>query len=334
MFALHCKIIIGPYTFSAVQDVSVKRSIRNFTETAVIRLPASARLKTSHETNTVQTASNIKTKMPVSIQLGYNNKLQEEFKGFVSKVNLSTPCEIECEGFFQPLKYTTYDESFKSISLKNLLEYLIAPVKDSGIQLSSTIPDVHLGSFYCDKRSGTEILESLKKDYHIIAVYFRGDTLFAGLQYTDVFNEVKYSLGWNVLKSDELKFRSTDEHSIRLIMRTRKPDGTILSATAGEGKETEISQEELYDHVKGNSDQQTLENLRKKGEAKLKELTFNGYEGKITAFLQPFALPGDACDLLDEKFPERNGKYIINSTDVTFGRNGARRVLEIGARVN
>ena len=162
MFVLGCHITIDKFTFTSVHEVTVRRSLHNFTETATIKIPASARLKENGiRSATVETAKTIQAKMPVTIQLGYNGELKEEFKGFVSRVNFSTPVEIECEGYFQPLKFKTYTENFPSITLKGLLQHLVDAVPESGIVLSSNIPDANLGVFYCDNRNGSEILESL-----------------------------------------------------------------------------------------------------------------------------------------------------------------------------
>lgn len=61
--------------------------------------------------------------------------------------------------------------------------------------------------------------------------------------------------------------------------------------------------------------------------------TYDGYDGKITAFLVPFCLPAWSINLMDKKFKEREGKYIITGVEITYGINGARRILEIGNQI-
>lgn len=330
MFALTCHITIGPYTFTSVNHVSVRRSLHNFTETAVIKLPASARLKAATlPSTTVQTAEAIQAKMPVVIKLGYDGENNEEFTGYVGRVNFATPVEIECEGHFQPLKYQSYSENFESIKLKALLEHLISKVPDAGIQLSADIPDAPLGRFYCDNRTGTEILEELKKDG--FAIWFRGRTLFAGLQYTSSFNNVKYRLGWNVIKDNQLKYRRAEDVKIKLNAILIKPDNSRVTVSVGESRGMDRTM--YFSNVSGANDAEIKKNLKERAENELQKLSYDGYEGKITTFLQPFALQGDTAEVEDPQYPERNGKYVIESTEISFGTSGARRMPELGIKV-
>ncbi len=57
---------------------------------------------------------------------------------------------------------------------------------------------------------------------------------------------------------------------------------------------------------------------------------YKGYEGAITGFLQPYCQPGFAATIIDPFYDKRNGKYMVESTSVTFGMSGARREIELG----
>ncbi len=73
--------------------------------------------------------------------------------------------------------------------------------------------------------------------------------------------------------------------------------------------------------------------LSQMADAKLKSLSYDGYEGKITAFLQPLCEPGCKAIIDDKKYPERSGNYICESIEVTYGNSGARRIVGIGAKM-
>jgi hypothetical protein len=329
MFVLGCDITIGPFNFKSVHEVKVRRSLHNYLDTASIKIPASARLRQNGIlTETVETAKAIQAHMPVLIKLGYNGDLRQEFRGYVARVNVATPCEIEVEGMFHLLKFKTYKKAFREVSLKQLFEYLIAELPD--IQLSRNMPDAPLGVFYCDGRTGTEILEELKKDG--FAIYFRDNELYGGLQYTEVYDTVKYRLGWNVIKDNQLKYRREQDVKARIKAIYIKPDNERIVVTVGNGSGIERTQ--YYTNISGKDDNEIKKNLRLEAEGDLKELSYDGYEGKITTFLQPFAVAGDAAEIEDENYPERSGKYIIETSEVTFGTGGARRVLEIGKTVS
>ena len=97
MFTLCSEITIGGKRFGGVHDVRIKRSIYELAATATIKVPVTAVLKQSGKPTTeVEVAKEIKTGDPVEIRLGYDSILNTEFKGYVKKLNLKTPLEIEC----------------------------------------------------------------------------------------------------------------------------------------------------------------------------------------------------------------------------------------------
>ncbi len=57
---------------------------------------------------------------------------------------------------------------------------------------------------------------------------------------------------------------------------------------------------------------------------------YSGYEGTITAFLQPFCQPGYLASISNSSYKERNGRYLVLSTKVTFGTRGATREIGLG----
>ena len=130
MFTLRCKITIGKYSFTTVNDVKIKRSIHSFIDTAYILLPASARLKNSVDltTNSMSTAMIFSEGNPVEIRLGYDEAdMKLEFKGFVKRVNATSPCEIECEGYSWQLKRKNvlWSTGKEKNTLKKMLETLV-----------------------------------------------------------------------------------------------------------------------------------------------------------------------------------------------------------------
>ena len=67
-------------------------------------------------------------------------------------------------------------------------------------------------------------------------------------------------------------------------------------------------------------------------EQELKRYSFDGYRGKIETFLVPFAEPGMVAAVTDPIYSDRSGDYFIESTEVKFGRNGGRRMVELGIK--
>ncbi|RYZ18313.1 MAG: hypothetical protein EOO10_25915, partial [Chitinophagaceae bacterium] len=207
-------------------EVKINRSLFEYVDKAVIKLPISARLKQKDQTTvTVETAKQIEEGMAVSIALGYNGSLKAEFLGFVSRVNPVSPCEIECEGYSYQLRKKTYLKTFVKAQLLDVLKFLI--VGTDIVLDESFIPKFQIEKLVLQKHSGTEALELIKKiSDNTIRIFFHGKTLYAGLQFLRTFYDVKYRLGWNVIKDNNLKLRQAKNQDVTVHYIGEKKDGT------------------------------------------------------------------------------------------------------------
>lgn len=343
-FALTSDITIGPFVRVMPHEVKVQKSIYEYCDKAIIKVPITARVKRAGAviTQSTETANLIKEGMSVNIHLGYNGHLKKEFTGFVRRVNLTQPCEIECEGYSYQLRIRTYSGTMKKVQLRDVLKKLIP---GTGIVLSPQIPDFVIDVLALSNHSGTEVLEMIKvisKDK--IRFVFTGNILYAGLIYLDekggltysTNGIVKYKLGWNVIKDNNLKLRDAKNQDFTLKVVWMEKDGTQKefvkknrnivggSATAGNTGETKVVV------IKQVTDEKTMQGL---ANAMHNSVAYTGYEGKITAFLQPYCEPGFKAIIKDDKYPERSGSYLVESTEVTYGMQGARRIVGIGLKL-
>lgn len=136
---------------------------------------------------------------------------------------------------------------------------------------------------------------------------------------------VKYRLRYNVIKDDDLKFQLASDTKLKVKAVCYYKDGTKIEGELGEeGGESKT----LYYY-----DVKDAKELKVLAQEELKRYSFDGYRGKIETFLFPYALPGMVAQLEDEVYRERSGNYYIESVDVSFGMNGARRGIEIGIKV-
>ena len=343
MFVLNSNITIGSFKNVKPNAVRVNKSIFEYVDKAMIKLPLSARLKLAGDkpVSAIQTPDAITEGMAVAIQLGYNGSLKTEFTGFVSRVNFTTPCEVECEGYSYVLRNITYTKTFKQTTLLAVLKYL---TQGTSVQLDeSTIPDFPIDKFELNKNSGTEALEKIKKvSNDAIRLYFKGNVLLAGLLYVKPSLDVSYQMGWNVIKDGNLKLHEAKNRDMTSVCIGERKDGTRVKVQTKSGKTI------TKDHVIKTSgsagttgetkifishditDETSLSAIAK---ATHTILTYDGYEGKITAFLQPFCEHGYRCVLTDKKFPERSGNYVVESVEVNYGMQGARRIVGIGAKL-
>lgn len=322
MFLMTAKIKVGAFKPFNPNAASWQRSIDNYSDSAMIKVPAIARLKREgDEYEYVQTGLQFKEGMPVEVLCGYDGNNLTRFKGFVKRVNFSIPLEIECEGYsYQLRKKEGYSISYKSTSVKQILADLVA---GTDIKLSADIPDVPLKNIYFRNVKGTDVLDYLK-DKCLLTVHFNLETLYCGLRMTEVKKTVKHRLNWNVIKDNELKFDSGRElATVNIQVQQRNADGTFKKVKSGvkDGSVKTLKVRHITDEAL----------LKQIAEEKRQELLHKGYEGSITGFLFPYAEPGMASSIDDVRYPERTGTYFIEKVSGDFSTSGGRQKIGIGA---
>ena len=319
MFRLTSEITIGGVTFKSVHDVQVKRSIYSLAATAIVKVPVTAVLKHEGEPPThIETANAIRVGDTVTIKLGYDNRLQTEFIGYVKRLNYKLPLEIECEDEYYKLRFVNCVFSKKETTLKACLNEVL-----SGVQ-TGQIADLTLKNFVVNNKPGSWLLGYLKKEYGLLAYFDINGKLYVGKANSVKGETVKYVLRENVISDDELKYQLAQDIKLKVKAICYYKDGSKIEGELGEGGG---EQKTLYYYdVKNAGELKALAN------EELRRYSFDGYRGKIKTFLQPYALPGMVADITDNTYPDRSGSYFIEAVTTTFGTGGGRRTVEIGIK--
>ena len=313
-FILNSKLKIGETLFKGVNNVQIKRSIHSIGATATIRVPVTAVLKAKGKPATnIETASAVKKGDKVTIDLGYNGDLKREFSGYVKGINYKTPLEIECEDGF----YLTRQKSVTLSGTMTLKDCL----KKCGLQILHAV-DLTLKNFAIDDKPVSWVLGKLKTDYGLSIFFDMEDKVVAGRFFDLVSDTVKYELRLNTIKDDDLKYQLAADKKLKVKAICYQKDGTKVEAKMGEDGGTTKT---LYFY-----DVEDMAELKMLAEHELKKYSYDGYSGKITTFLQPYAEPCMVASITDPVYGERDGKYFIESTEVRFGTSGARREVSIG----
>jgi hypothetical protein len=343
MFVLNSDITIGTYKRVKPHEVKITKSMFEYVDKAILKLPITARIKQAGEivTETIETAKAFNEGDKVIIQLGYNGSLKTEFEGYISRVNFTSPLEVECEGYSYQLRKKTYLHTFKSVELLQVLKYLVS---GTDIKLDEKlIPSFKIEKLVLQNHSGTEALEMIKKiSDNTIRLFFTGNLLYAGLQYLKPKADVKYKMGWNVIKDGNLKLRQAKNQDVIVHYIGEKKDGTKVKVKVGNHVRTASANVAVASGAAGTTGETKVikthavideSSLKQMANAKLTSLSYDGYEGKITAFGIPYCEPGYRAVLNDEKYPERSGNYIVESMEVLYGMRGFRRTVGIGAKL-
>lgn len=331
MFRLDYIVTIGNNKFRGVHSVEIKRSITSLTGTAKIKVPATAVLKqTDGSRLNVLTAQQVKRGDKVEIELGYNGKLNKEFSGYVKRVNYTQPVEIECEDAVFLLRSKKIKKSYKKSEGVTLRRVLTDILDGTGIKFDTGGAEVNIETLLLASKSGDEVpceeaLNFVLERYGLVGYFDTSQKLFVGLRYGKRLGTVKYKLGWNTISEDELKYYKAEDMKYRVKAVYYNSLGKKKAIEVGDG---DGSIRTIYlTGVKSDGDVKTL------AENELNKWKFDGYAGKIKAFLQPFAEPGSIISLEDTKYSQRSGNYYCEGIEIEFGDKGARRTIEIGAKL-
>ena len=330
MFVTESKAKIGEFTIYGLNDVEVKKSLHSYVNTGFIKLPARARVKSKANpkapVTTVETANQFKEGDKVQIWLGYDGDLRKEFEGFVRRVNKTRPCEIEFEGYsWQLRERTNVNKFWKKTTVK---EIMTEAIKGTDIKLRVDA-DKEIVNYTARNMSGAQVLDELIGEVTgkgLVAYFIDDSTLYIGLKYAPYLSTVKYKIGFNTIKDDELKDRLINKTKLEIQFVHKSSKGKRVRGSA---KTQDVGgiKKKVLTSVANEAD------LKEYAEARLSREAYDGYEGTLTAFLQPFAQPGDKCQLIDPFF-DRGGGFIIDSTKTKLNRQGGRREFGISLKVD
>lgn len=303
------RITIGDFQIFNFNTIVIRSTWRTLTDTCEIEL---AGLNKSLE-------SEFKKGDAVSIEMGYNGQLVQEFTGFVAQVAPGNKFTLMCEDASYLLKKEEADFSAKSITLKEVVTTLV-PTADV-----TELPSVTLAPFIIEKATKWQALTKITKEYGL-AIYYRHGQLIAGLPYVDKAVEdkiVNYEFYVNIIDTENLEFRNGDDIRIKCRAVSMLPDNTKITVEVGD-----------YD-----GDLRTLHffnitsvvELTARANREIDKFKFSGYSGKLKTFGAPFIEHTYRCNIFDEKHPERATRVFIDEVTTTVTKSkGFKRDVSLG----
>jgi hypothetical protein len=324
---LTSEIIINGNTFRRVAEVEIESSAKLIEDTCKIKLPATARLKRAGQYITaVETAKHFKPGDEVIVKLGYDGKLRTEFVGYVKSIKPGTPVEVVCEDAVYLLRRKNLKRAFRKVTLKTLLNYII---EGTGIKISEKIPDVTFDVFYFRDTTAAYALQKLKEEYGLLIYFIKPKVLHVTLAYHNDKKEVKYVIGkrGNII-DDSLEWQEEDDVNVRIKAVHIRKDNTKITRFYPEKENKEGELKTIFVYNLSN-----IKDLEARAKAEALKYKYTGYKGNLNSFLLPNIARGNVANILNENFPEKSGKYIVDKVTTTFGTGGARRKVELGLKV-
>lgn len=324
MFYLTSDITIGDYKKVKPSKVTWKTDVNSFTDTCTIELPRITYLKTVKTITEDKQEPNerkeyvFKEDDKISVLLGYDNNNVKRFEGFIKRINMGIPVQVECEGYSYLLYDIIFNKSYQNVTVKQLLTDLCAGTE---IVLSAEMSDIPLTNVRFKNATGIQVLEWLEKECHL-AVYFNFNELYVGTLFGKKGKTVKFRLGWNTVKEDDFKKRIIDR-DVRIVIQEKNSKGEVKRSKSDTQK---YSNEKLL-KIKAGIPADLLKQIANRLQTKS---NYNGYEGSITAFLDPAVNKGDIAEIDGYKYPEKSGSFFIESVTGEFGTGGGRQKMELG----
>ena len=341
-FKLCSQLLIGKYIFAGgVNEVSVERSVKSLIDTAIIKIPAAAKvaslknsvaiiggfvggvlLKASDDKalpTSIQTSTLWKEGDQVKIMLGYNQDYRQEFIGFIRSVDADIPVQIHCEGYCFQLRKKQFTGAWKSIQLRDLMQQM---VEGTDIKLSPFIPDLTLTNLFIPPQNALAGLQKLAHHTHLTA-YFLFDVLYIGLQETVSANTVKYRIGWNVPRTKALTYSLDVSRPILIRLVTGK--GTKKVRTIVQAGDPSGTTETM--NISFIQDPAAIATI---GNQLVTNANYTGFKGDLEGLLQPYCNPADTAIIIDQMYNVLGASYFIEGIKIKYSTDGAKRIVQLG----
>lgn len=313
--SLNAEVKIGSTTFTEINSCEITLSVIELSDKATVVLPRNYKNKIGESVLDV-----LKVGQEVSVNLGYNNQLNEEFKGYIREIESDIPIKVHIDDEMYQFKKNNLVKSWQKVTLQDVLQ-----ATSNGMKIDC--PQVNMGKFIIDNESSYRVFMRLKQNYGLFT-YVKDDVLHCGFPYQmkdKSFVTHKYEFGRNI-KKNKLKYRRKEDVKLKVVAIANKKDGKKVKVELG-SSENDASVRTMNF---GDVDEKQLRTL---ANAELNKLCFDGYSGSIIGFGAPLTRAGDTLEIIDEREKDRAGKYLIESVKVRWGNAYFERINKLSYKV-
>ena len=317
MYTMAYYIAVGDYHLGMVDKVEIHASVELLADTAVITLPA------AQFGQTLEVESRLHRGDPVHIWLGYREAdLHSEFVGYLQRISTDGgSIRLHCEDSLYAFRKDIPNEVLQNVSLEALLSHII---QQAGLAFSvSCSYQWTYGKFVINNASAYDVLKKVQEECGA-DIYISDSTLHIHPPGELIHDTVYYDLQRNVEKED-LTYRQADDKKICVVVKANMPDGTVREIEVGTtgGERLEIK-----------SPATDAASMQLRGEMELRRRCYDGYEGSVTTWLEPFVAPAWAAAVHDADYPYKDGTYFVSSVTTEFSSAGGVRKVQLGFRLS
>lgn len=294
-------------------SVKIESSWKNLTDMATITLPRRVREFGKIGDNRVKEI--FRRGDPVTVSLGVNGTLTQEFSGYIISASADIPVVIKCQDEMWKLKKLPVNIAMNDCYLPDLIKQ-IAP------GYTYEVAEYRIGSIRFPKTTVAQVLQKLKDDYGLYS-YFQQGKLVVGKIYSDSSSEVSINL--ERIVSNSLEYKTKDEKRIKLTATSTLVGGDKLEVSIGEedGEKRQLT----YFNITNTADLKAL------AQKDYDKYMADGFEGSLETFGITTISHGDKVNITSDIYPDRNGKYYCDGVVTTWERARYHRTCEIGQKV-
>lgn len=318
MYRMSWNIRIGGFRLRMVEKVSIKRSVELLSDTATITLPGTVFNKA------INIEDKIKVGDAVEIELGYNDDLKPEFKGYLKAIKTDGgSLTLELEDDIYLFRKSVKDEEMKNASVKSILENICSQV--GGFSVSCDY-DFSYDKFVINNATGYDVLKKIQ-DEASPNIYLKDKVLHVHPQYAEIFGEARFDFSRNIERDGtDLKYKSEDERKLLVVVEGTDETGATVSVEKGT-----TGGDKMTLKLPGVSSKSSLE---QKAKSVLEQKVYTGYEGSFQSWLVPYVDAGYKVTITDPDYEIKNGTYYVISVETTFSKDGGVRKITLGKRLN
>lgn len=311
-------IRIGGFRLKMVEKVSIKRSVELLSDTATITLPGTVFNKA------INIEDKIKVGDAVEIELGYNNDLKPEFKGYLKAIKTDGgSLTLELEDDIYLFRKSVKDEEMKNASVKNILANICSQV--GGFSVSCDY-DFTYDKFVINNATGYDVLKKIQ-DEASPNIYLKDKVLHVHPQYAEIFGEARFDFSRNIERDGtDLKYKSEDERKLLVVVEGTDETGATVSVEKGT-----TGGDKMTLKLPGVSSKSSLE---QKAQSVLDQKVYTGYEGSFQSWLIPYVDAGYKVSITDPDYEIKDGTYYVISVETTFSKDGGVRKITLGKKIS
>lgn len=256
----------------------------------------------------------------IKIELGYDDDLQTEFEGYITRIGAETPLVLECEDEMFQLKQAPRITKFvKTGKLIDILREII-PSKYKIVCNTK----YSIGSWLIKKQTPYGVLNELREKIGIRAFFINPNTLYVGSNVDYKPEKIhKFNFSENIRRGCDLTFEDKENNPKKVIITSKQKNGKVIYYSTGvEGGDTiEIDMPGL-----------TLEDIVFMAHETLKRKHYTGFRGSFDSWCYPRTKAGESAQLYRPMYKDghQDGLYFIESVNISVnGSDGIKRTNRI-----